>query len=79
MQADGVPELHTTESVEAAEPPKDIPAKKRPRLDLNAEPRKRGKTIFGILVGTLNKAKIEDRQRGESEAVSRLLSLWFVR
>lgn len=47
--------------------------KKRPRLDLTtaagARERKRGKSMFGILVGTLNKAKIEDKERNASEAV----------
>jgi hypothetical protein len=28
--------------------------------------------MFGILVGTLNKAKIEDKERNASEAVSKL-------
>lgn len=46
--------------------------KKRPRLDLGGSgpERKRGKTMFGLLVGTLNKAKIEDKERNASEAVS---------
>jgi len=53
--------------------------KKRPRLDLGAAPgggreRKRGKSMFGILVGTLNKAKIEDKERNASDAVSD----WFI-
>jgi len=51
--------------------------KKRPRLDLNVEgarERKRGKSMFGILLGTLNKAKIEDKERNASEAVSILIS-----
>ena len=46
--------------------------KKRPRLDLTVEgarERKRGKSMFGILLGTLNKAKIEDKERNASEAV----------
>jgi hypothetical protein len=45
--------------------------KKRPRLDLTIEPRerKRGKSMFGLLVGTLNKAKTEDEARNASEAV----------
>ncbi|KIP08707.1 hypothetical protein PHLGIDRAFT_29476 [Phlebiopsis gigantea 11061_1 CR5-6] len=45
-------------------------AKKRPRLDLAADPRerKRGKTMFGLVLGTLNKAKLEDSQRNNSEA-----------
>lgn len=47
--------------------------RKRPRLDLSAalggRERKRGKSMFGLLVGTLNKAKIEDKERNASEAV----------
>jgi hypothetical protein len=46
--------------------------KKRPRLDLSVDPlreRKRGKSIFGIVLGTLNKAKVEDKERNASEAV----------
>ncbi len=45
--------------------------KKRPRLDLTIGPRerKRGKSMFGLLVGTLNKAKTEDETRNASEAV----------
>jgi pinin/SDK/memA/ protein conserved region len=45
--------------------------KKRPRLDLTTEPRerKRGKSMFGLLLGTLNKAKTEDEARNASEAV----------
>jgi hypothetical protein len=50
--------------------------KKRPKLDLNVEgarERKRGKSMFGILLGTLNKAKIEDKERNASEAVCNVL------
>jgi hypothetical protein len=45
--------------------------KKRPRLDLSTDrrERKRGKTVFGQLLGTLNKAKDEDKKRNASEAV----------
>lgn len=48
-----------------------VAPKKRPRLDLTIEPRerKRGKSMFGLLVGTLNKAKTEDEARNASEAV----------
>jgi hypothetical protein len=48
-----------------------VAPKKRPRLDLTIEPRerKRGKSMFGLLVGTLNKAKNEDEARNASEAV----------
>ena len=51
--------------------------KKRPRLDLTIEPRerKRGKSMFGLLVGTLNKAKNEDEARNASEAVRWSISL----
>jgi hypothetical protein len=54
------------------EPP--AAGKKRPRLDLTADSRerKRGKSMFGILVGTLNKAKKEDQDRNTSEAVCHL-------
>ncbi|KAI0077237.1 hypothetical protein K474DRAFT_1662018 [Panus rudis PR-1116 ss-1] len=47
--------------------------RKRPRLDLTVEPRerKRGKTMFGVLLGTLNKAKNEDKQRNASEAAKK--------
>jgi hypothetical protein len=50
--------------------------KKRPRLDLTASPleRKRGKSMFGLVLGTLNKAKIEDKERNASEAVGSILS-----
>ena len=45
--------------------------RKRPRLDLavDSRERKRGKTMFGILLGTLNRAKNEDKERNASEAV----------
>ena len=45
--------------------------KKRPRLDLTTDSRerKRGKTMFGVVMNTLNKAKLEDNQRSNSEAV----------
>jgi pinin/SDK/memA/ protein conserved region len=54
--------------------PVEAPAagKKRPRIDLTTDSRerKRGKSMFGILLGTLNKAKKEDHDRNASEAVS---------
>lgn len=58
--------------------PAVAPDKKRPRLDLTAltggrgGDRKRGKSMFGVLVNTLNKAKAEDKERNASEAVSRV-------
>ncbi|KAL0572457.1 hypothetical protein V5O48_009497 [Marasmius crinis-equi] len=48
--------------------------RKRPRLELTAEggrERKRGKSMFGLVVGTLNKAKIEDKERNASEAAKK--------
>ncbi|KAK7030940.1 hypothetical protein VNI00_013887 [Paramarasmius palmivorus] len=49
--------------------------RKRPRLDLTAEPgnreRKRGKSMFGLVLGTLNKAKLEDKERNASEAAKK--------
>ncbi|KAK2463029.1 hypothetical protein APHAL10511_004684 [Amanita phalloides] len=59
-------------SVETAAPT----LKKRPRLDLadatgDKRDRKRGKSMFGILLGTLNRAKIEDKERSASEAAKK--------
>lgn len=50
--------------------------RKRPRLDLSTAPdgtreRKRGKSMFGLVLGTLNKAKIEDKERNASEAAKK--------
>lgn len=53
--------------------------RKRPKLDLSAlmgagpgaeRKRKAGKSMFGVIVGTLTKAKIEDKERSATEAVS---------
>ena len=61
--------------------------RKRPRLDLtlgagekdpenaNGRERKRGKSMFGLLLGTLNKAKSEDTERNKSEAVRQVVYL----
>ncbi|RXW16140.1 hypothetical protein EST38_g9711 [Candolleomyces aberdarensis] len=48
----------------------------RPRLNLGAlagagAERKRGKSMFGIVLGTLNKAKVEDKERNASEAAKK--------
>ena len=45
--------------------------RKRPRLDMNtdARERKRGKSMFGLVLGTLNKAKNEDKERNASDVV----------
>ncbi|RDX43247.1 hypothetical protein OH76DRAFT_1410345 [Lentinus brumalis] len=47
--------------------------KKRPRIDMAVEPRerKRGKTMFGLVLGTLAKAKNEDKERNASEAAKK--------
>lgn len=50
-------------------------SRKRPRLDLAAaadnggRERKRGRGMFGLVLGTLNKAKVEDKERNASDAV----------
>ncbi|EJD08252.1 uncharacterized protein FOMMEDRAFT_74921 [Fomitiporia mediterranea MF3/22] len=49
---------------------------RRPRLNLQAlgvggGERKRGKSMFGVLVNTLNKAKAEDKERSASEAAKK--------
>jgi len=73
IQDSGRPEME-----EPHHPPTEPAAmanKKRPRLDLSAamggRERKRGKSMFGLLVGTLNKAKIEDKERNASEAAKK--------
>lgn len=48
--------------------------RRRPRLNIAAlglgdGERKRGKSMFGVLVNTLNKAKAENKERNASEAV----------
>lgn len=50
--------------------------KRRPKIDLTVPSgeRKRGKSMFGIVLGTLNKAKIEDKERNASDAVRFFLS-----
>ncbi|KAG6902281.1 hypothetical protein C0995_002213 [Termitomyces sp. Mi166 len=57
--------------------PASMASKKRPRLDLDSvlgtggRERKRGKSMFGLVIGTLNKAKIEDKERNASEAAKK--------
>ncbi|KAI5987624.1 hypothetical protein EDD15DRAFT_2173324 [Pisolithus albus] len=47
--------------------------KKRPKIDLTVQSgeRRRGKSMFGIVLGTLNKAKLEDKERNASEAAKK--------
>lgn len=57
-------------------PKPQLESRKRPRLDLSGtadgnRERKRGKSMFGLLLGTLNKAKIEDKERNASEAAKK--------
>jgi len=75
MASEEVPPNDTEGVVETPKSPTGVTEhenKKRPRLDLGAgRERKRGKSMFGILVGTLNKAKIEDKERNASEAAKK--------
>ena len=62
------------DSRDASTPAPEEPAKagrKRPRIDMatDAGQRKRGKSMFALALGTLTKAKNEDRARNQSEAV----------
>lgn len=73
--AKGDTQIDVVDESNLATEPTTVPEqRKRPRLDVSeitgGRDRKRGKSMFGILVGTLNKAKIEDKQRNASEAVS---------
>ncbi|KAF9222308.1 hypothetical protein BS17DRAFT_767938 [Gyrodon lividus] len=47
--------------------------KRRPKIDLGVQSgeRRRGKSMFGIVLGTLNKAKIEDKERNASDAAKK--------
>ncbi|QRV98214.1 hypothetical protein RhiJN_26233 [Ceratobasidium sp. AG-Ba] len=49
----------------------DSQPKKRPRLDMNSEPRKKGRSVFGMVLGTLKKAKDEDKVRASTETAKR--------
>ncbi len=42
--------------------------RKRPRLDLEVEPRKKTRSVFGQVFGTLRKAREEDKQLKTSDA-----------
>jgi len=66
----------TNVAMDIVDVPKPQPeSRKRPRLDLTAvagnRERKRGKSMFGLVLGTLNKAKIEDKERNASEAAKK--------
>ncbi|KAF9645929.1 hypothetical protein BDM02DRAFT_3119495 [Thelephora ganbajun] len=71
--ANDAPMETSTEPTTAPAPTAAPAMRKRPRLDLNSEPRerKRGKTMFGLLVGTLNKAKTEDKERSATDAAKK--------
>ncbi|KAB5593773.1 hypothetical protein CTheo_2742 [Ceratobasidium theobromae] len=45
--------------------------KKRPRIDMSTEPRKKGRSVFGMVLGTLKKAKDEDKVRASTETAKR--------
>jgi len=65
-----------TASPDEAAPPStttDVPPTvTRPRLNLSSGPSRRGgKSMFGLVLGTLNKAKIEEKQRDASEAAKK--------
>ncbi|CCM06039.1 uncharacterized protein FIBRA_08285 [Fibroporia radiculosa] len=48
--------------------------RKRPRIEMGIESsqqRKRGKSMFGLVVGTLTRAKNEDKERNSSEAAKK--------
>lgn len=66
----------------AAEPSAALSGRKRPRIDIKAlgvgtGERKRGKSMFGVLLNTLNKAKAEDKERNASEAVCSSYLRWL--
>jgi len=67
-----------TETVDA--PPADSGAtsgrkRPRPRLDLDVEPRKKSRSIFGQVFGTLKKARDQDTQSKASESVKKRIEI----
>lgn len=51
----------------------NLTTRKRPRIEMAASAqrdRKRGRSMFSLVVGTLNKARNEEGDRNSSEAVS---------
>ena len=48
-------------------------------MALEPRERKRGKTAFGLLLGTLTKAKNEDKERNASDAVRTVICLRIIR
>ncbi|CAE6492613.1 unnamed protein product [Rhizoctonia solani] len=49
----------------------DTQPKKRPRIDMTTQPRKKGRSVFGMVLGTLKKAKDEDKVRAGTETARR--------
>ena len=70
-------QVESTPAPDAASGETKAGTKKRPRIDMAVEPRerKRGKTMFGLVLGTLAKAKNEDQERNASEAVRSSISV----
>ncbi|KAG8894139.1 hypothetical protein FRB99_001487 [Tulasnella sp. 403] len=50
-------------------------SKKRPRLDLEVEPRKKSRSVFGQVFGTLKRARDEDSQAKSTDAVKKRLEI----
>ena len=73
MQTKPEPVQDTPIPASASEPTDAVEGKtkKRPRIDMAVEPRerKRGKTMFGLVLGMLKEAKNEDKERNASDAV----------
>jgi len=64
----------TPSAPEATPAPPSATERKRPRLNLGAMlggDRKRGRGMLGLALGTLNKAKLEDKERNASEAAKK--------
>lgn len=47
----------------------DAKTRKRPRLDLEVEPRKKTRSVFGQVFGTLKKARDQDSKEKTSDSV----------
>ncbi|KAG8995048.1 hypothetical protein FRB93_001238 [Tulasnella sp. JGI-2019a] len=53
----------------------DMKTRKRPRLDLEVEPRKKTRSVFGQVFGTLKKARDQDSKEKSSDSVKKRIEI----
>ncbi|KAG8860094.1 hypothetical protein FRB96_004117 [Tulasnella sp. 330] len=65
----------TTTSTAADAKMDDAKTRKRPRLDLEVEPRKKTRSVFGQVFGTLRKARDQDSKEKTSDSVKKRIEI----